>query len=74
MINRPIHVVVDFGFFYRYIYFSDWGLTSYIGRIGLDGLNYSKVITEKLGWPNGISIDYITNKIWWIDAHMDSIQ
>ena len=59
---------------FRYLYFTDWGLKSYIGRIGMDGTNYSKVITSKLGWPNGITLDYVTNKIWWVDAHLDCIE
>ena len=57
-----------------YVFWTDWGLAPYIGRIGMDGTNRSKVITEKLGWPNGFTIDYVTDRMWWVDAHLDYIE
>ena len=60
--------------FARYLFWTDWGLSPYIGRIGMDGSNRTKVITTKLGWPNGMTIDFITNRLWWADAHLDIIE
>ena len=40
----------------------------------MDGTNRKKVIESKLGWPNGLTIDYITDRIWWADAHLDYIE
>ncbi|XP_022241765.1 low-density lipoprotein receptor-related protein 2-like [Limulus polyphemus] len=59
-----------------YIYMTDWGHHSYIGRIGLDGSNFSRLITfeDKLVWPNALTIDYFSNKIFWADAHLDHIE
>ena len=57
-----------------YVYWTDWGLHPYIGRIGMDGTNRSKVIDQKLGWPNALTIDYVTNRMWWADAHLDYIE
>lgn len=53
---------------------TDWGLSPYIGRIGMDGTEQTKIVESKLGWPNGLTIDYITDRIWWADAHLDYIE
>ncbi|KAK3083345.1 hypothetical protein FSP39_020255 [Pinctada imbricata] len=57
-----------------YAYWTDWAITPYIGRIGMDGSNATKVITEKLGWPNALTLDIETNRLWWGDAHLDYIE
>ncbi|XP_013773508.1 low-density lipoprotein receptor-related protein 2-like isoform X2 [Limulus polyphemus] len=59
-----------------YLYMTDWGHHAFIGRIGLDGSNFSRLITyeDKLVWPNALTIDYFSNKIFWADAHLDYIE
>jgi hypothetical protein len=32
----------------------------------------STVGGDNLAWPNALTIDYFTNKIWWADAHLVS--
>ncbi|KAG1701225.1 Low-density lipoprotein receptor-related protein 2 [Nymphon striatum] len=58
-----------------YIFFTDWGLHSYIARIGMDGSNFKRLITyeNKLVWPNALTIDYFSNRLYWADAHLDYI-
>ena len=60
-----------------YIFYTSWHLQAYIGRIGMDGSNFTRIVAtvngDKLAWPNAITIDYFTNKIWWADAHLDYI-
>eukprot|EP00088_Acartia_fossae_P013690 TRINITY_DN1723_c0_g1_i1.p1 TRINITY_DN1723_c0_g1~~TRINITY_DN1723_c0_g1_i1.p1 ORF type:complete len:1546 (-),score=413.53 TRINITY_DN1723_c0_g1_i1:1367-5629(-) len=60
-----------------YIFFTSWHLQAYIGRIGMDGSNFTRIQAtvngDKLAWPNAITIDYFSNKIWWADAHLDYI-
>ena len=58
----------------RYAFWSDWGLTPYIGRIGMDGANRTKIVTDGLGWPNGLTLDYVMDRLWWCDAHLDFIE
>lgn len=60
--------------FYRYLYWTDWNLSPYIGRIGMNGDNATRIITKKIGWPNALAIDYETNRLWWGDAHLDFIE
>ena len=60
-----------------YLFFTSWNLQAYIGRIGMDGSNFSIIVStvngDKLAWPNALTIDYFTSKIWWADAHLDYI-
>jgi low density lipoprotein receptor-related protein 5/6 len=39
----------------------------------MDGTNIEKIITKNLAWPNGLTIDYVTEKIFWSDASLDYI-
>ena len=43
------------------------------GRLGMDGSQVKAIVTEKLGWPNALTIDYITDHIYWADARLDYI-
>ncbi|XP_032801941.2 low-density lipoprotein receptor-related protein 2 [Petromyzon marinus] len=59
---------------FGYLYWTDWGNTPYIARVGMDGKNKSVVISTKLEWPNGLTIDYTTDRIFWSDAHLNYIE
>ncbi|XP_033107798.1 low-density lipoprotein receptor-related protein 2-like isoform X2 [Anneissia japonica] len=56
-----------------YLYWSDWGLRPYIGRAGMDGSNPIEFHDDLVGWPNGLTICFATNKLYWVDAHLDHI-
>lgn len=58
----------------RWLYWTDWGDTAYIGRAGMDGTNVSAIITTKLEWPNALTIDYTTNKIFFADSHLNFLE
>lgn len=58
----------------RWVYWTDWGDTPYIGRAGMDGRNISAIITTKLEWPNALTIDYTTNKIFFADSHLNFLE
>ena len=32
------------------------------------------IVSENIGWPNGITIDYTLNRMWWTDARQDTIE
>ncbi|XP_036394518.1 low-density lipoprotein receptor-related protein 2 [Megalops cyprinoides] len=55
---------------YGWLYWTDWGDKAYIGRVGMDGTNATAIITTKLEWPNALTIDYTTNKIFFADSHL----
>lgn len=56
-----------------YMFYTDWGESPHISRSYLDGSITEKIITEDLAWPNALTIDYVTEKIFWADASLDYI-
>ena len=58
-----------------WLFYSDWSQHAHIGRIGMDGTitEPRHIITKNLGWPNGLTIDYVTDHIYWSDARLDYI-
>ncbi|XP_040583657.2 LOW QUALITY PROTEIN: low-density lipoprotein receptor-related protein 2 [Lepeophtheirus salmonis] len=61
------------------LFFTSWHLQAYIGRISMDGDNstFVRIIAtikgDDLAWPNALTIDYFSDRIWWADAHLDYI-
>ena len=72
-ISDPRAIVVHPGI--GYLFFTTWHLQAYIGRLGMDGTNFTRIVTyeERLAWPNALTIDYMTDKLFWADAHLDYI-
>lgn len=58
----------------RQVYWTDWADRAYIGRVGMDGKNKTVIISTKLEWPNGLTIDYTNDKLYWADAHLNYIE
>ncbi|KAI5717758.1 hypothetical protein M8J77_010754 [Diaphorina citri] len=58
-----------------YVYFSSWNLQAYIGKIGMDGSNFTRILTHEddIAWPNALTLDYFTERLYWADAHLDYI-
>lgn len=57
------------------MFWTDWALNdSYVSRANLDGSNVKKLFANPIvQWPNGIAIDYIAERIYWVDAKLDYI-
>ena len=72
-ISDPRAIVVHPGA--GYLFFTTWHLQAYIGRLGMDGSNFTRIVTyeQRLAWPNALTIDYMTDKLFWADAHLDYI-
>lgn len=58
------------------LFFSDWGHHAYIARLDMDGQNFKRIILyeQKLVWPNALTIDYFSDKLYFADAHLDYIE
>ncbi|XP_037294723.1 LOW QUALITY PROTEIN: low-density lipoprotein receptor-related protein 2 [Manduca sexta] len=58
-----------------YLYFTSWHLQAYVGKIGMDGSNFTAILNweDDIAWPNALTIDYFTDRIYWADAHLDYI-
>jgi len=59
---------------YGYVFWTDWALNPFISRMGMDGTNITRIVKTGLFWPNGITIDYTTDRIWWVDAYLNVIE
>lgn len=57
-----------------YVFYSEWDRPANISRAFLDGTNVMIFRGVLLGWPNGLSIDYATDRLYWCDALLDHIQ
>ena len=40
----------------------------------MDGQNRTVLHNTLLTWPNGITIDYSAQKLYWVDAFLDKIE
>lgn len=43
--------------------------------MGMDGSNFTRILTYEndIAWPNALTIDYFSERIFWADAHLDYI-
>ncbi|XP_049327868.1 low-density lipoprotein receptor-related protein 1 isoform X3 [Astyanax mexicanus] len=71
-LREPRAVAVDVR--HGYLYWSDWGDNPHIGRIGMDGSNRSVIVEDRITWPNGLTLDFINDRIYWADAREDYIE
>lgn len=53
---------------FRFMYWTDWGEVPKIERAGMDGTNRSMIIDKEIYWPNGLTLDYSQQKLYWADA------
>ena len=56
------------------IFFSEWDRPANISRANMDGTNVQVFRNVLLGWPNGLSMDYDQDRLYWCDALLDHIQ
>lgn len=57
-----------------YVFFSEWDRPANISRALSDGTNLTVFKNLTLGWPNGLSIDFATDRLYWCDALLDHVQ
>lgn len=71
-LKRPRAIVVhpNRGF----VFFSEWDRPANISRAYTDGTNLTVFKNLTLGWPNGLSIDFETDRLYWCDALLDHVQ
>ncbi|XP_050299730.1 low-density lipoprotein receptor-related protein 6 [Anthonomus grandis grandis] len=68
---RGIAVASELG----WLFWSDWNEKDpKIERANLDGSERVFVVHKDLGWPNGVTLDLINEKIYWCDAKSDKIE
>ncbi|GAB1610066.1 low-density lipoprotein receptor-related protein 1B-like isoform X1 [Argonauta hians] len=55
------------------LYYTDWGYSPHIGRVKMDGTNRVNIVDQNLIWPNALTIDYVTDKLFWGDSRLKYI-
>ncbi|GAB6033222.1 Low-density lipoprotein receptor- protein 6 [Chamberlinius hualienensis] len=57
------------------MFWTDWGEIPRVERAAMDGHNLSRVtiINQDISWPNGITVDYETKRIYWADGKLKQI-
>ncbi|XP_065196274.1 low-density lipoprotein receptor-related protein 4-like [Sycon ciliatum] len=60
------------------MFWSDWGNDPRIERSNMAGLNRTVIVRDtesmELGWPNGLTIDFQLDRLFWADARLDTIE
>lgn len=58
-----------------YLFWTDWSHPKpSISRSNIDGTDVRQLFTApQVIWPNGITIDYIAERVYWVDASRDYI-
>ncbi|XP_041357308.1 very low-density lipoprotein receptor-like isoform X2 [Gigantopelta aegis] len=75
-LDEPRAIVVDPQ--NGYMYWTDWGNKAKIERCGMNGQGRVSIIeaddnTHDIVWPNGLTIDYVDQRLYWIDAKLHKI-
>ncbi|XP_059139258.1 prolow-density lipoprotein receptor-related protein 1-like [Physella acuta] len=55
------------------LFFTDWGSNPQISRMNMDGTDLRVIVNQRIVWPNGLTIDYVTEKLFWGDGYLDYI-
>ncbi|XP_022803617.1 sushi, von Willebrand factor type A, EGF and pentraxin domain-containing protein 1-like isoform X3 [Stylophora pistillata] len=56
------------------MYWTDWGAAPKVEKAAMDGSVRRSIVTGNLAWPNGLTLDQTTNRLYWADAKLDTIE
>ncbi|XP_011850148.1 PREDICTED: low-density lipoprotein receptor isoform X4 [Mandrillus leucophaeus] len=69
--SKPRAIVVDP--VHGFMYWTDWGTPAKIKKGGLNGVDIYSLVTENIQWPNGITLDFPSDRLYWVDSKLHSI-
>ena len=49
-----------------WMYWTDWGANPRIERAGMDGTHRSTIVSYDVKWPNGLTLDLVTKRVYWV--------
>ncbi|XP_053670657.1 sortilin-related receptor-like [Anopheles nili] len=72
-LNKPRGIVVHP--MEGYLFWTDWNsIRPSISRSNMDGTDVRELFTKpQVAWPNGVTIDYMAERLYWVDASKDYI-
>lgn len=52
------------------LFWTDWGEVPKIERASMNGNQSSRIVivSENIYWPNGITVDYVGERLYWVDG------
>lgn len=59
------------------MFFTDMGYAGEqvkLERAFMDGTNRVELVKRRLGIPMGITLDIVTQRIYWSDSHFDTVE
>lgn len=58
------------------MFWTDWGAAAKIEKCAMDGDSSSRqvLVNRDIVWPNGLTIDYQEDRIWWVDARLGTVE
>nr|ABF20542.1 lipophorin receptor [Galleria mellonella] len=56
-----------------WMYWTDWGQTPKIERAGMDGSHRQTIVSYEVKWPNGLTLDLVRKRVYWVDAKLNTI-
>lgn len=61
--------------YFSYLFWTDWAVSeAKVARSNLDGSDVRTLIGNgSVEWPNGLSVDYMAERLYWVDARHDYI-
>ncbi|XP_023647493.1 low-density lipoprotein receptor isoform X1 [Paramormyrops kingsleyae] len=68
---KPRAIVVDPE--RNYMYWTDWGTPAKIEKGGLNGAGRTALVTDSIEWPNGITLDLLNQRLYWVDSKMHTL-
>lgn len=55
------------------MFWTEIGNVVKIERAGMDGSERKAVVNSSLGWPGGVAVDTISDRVYWTDERLRSI-
>ncbi|XP_063984190.1 very low-density lipoprotein receptor-like isoform X3 [Diachasmimorpha longicaudata] len=56
-----------------WMFWTDWGEEARIERAGMDGSHRSIIVGTEVSWPNGLTLDLVGKRVYWVDAKLHII-
>ncbi|KAM8931003.1 low-density lipoprotein receptor-related protein 8 [Pelodytes ibericus] len=56
-----------------FMFWSDWGDPAKIEKAGLNGGDRQVLVSDGIEWPNGITLDLLTRRLYWVDSKLHTI-
>ena len=56
------------------MYWCDWSSNPHIAVAGMDGKNIRIFVSENIKAPRSLTIDYQTNRLYWVDFKLRKIE